>query len=338
MRILGIGRAPARLTDDLGRRAAFARLLGDLALEHDVHRLLCWEGRPPEPEPRTRYVEGAPGTLWSAWAVRQEVRAHDPELLVVDGALPPPSGRPAVAWVRDLTLTGWEDVPDPRGWLLRRFRRVVVPSPLVRRQVAAFGVDPFAVHVIPEPLPRHGGLPAPPSAGPLVLAQVGAIHPAKRPHVVIDAVSRLSPTEKGRLRVVIAGPVRDARYLAQLKVQAEGQPVELIPDPQELLPVLARASGVLYPTAVDEGWPDGALLSLTVGRPVWFADRPSLRDVLLGLAVPVGDGVDAWRSALRSALAGPLPAVDGAGLHARYGAAEVRRRWRDLLAFATRGS
>lgn len=313
------------------------RLLAGLGLEHDVARVLTWEGTLPEAEPRTRYVEGVPGSVWSAWAVRQEVRAFDPDVVLVDGPLPPPSRRPSLAFVRDLTLTGWEDVPDPRGLLLHRFGRVVVPSALVRRQVAQFGVDPFRVHVVPEALPTCEPLPSPDGReGPVVLAQIGAIHPAKRPHLAIDAVARLTPAEKGRVRLVVAGPVRDARYLAQLRVQAEGQPVELLPDPPTLLPTLARASGVLYPTAVDEGWPDAAILALCTGRPVWFSDRPSLRDALLGFGVPVRDEVDAWRSAVRSTLGGLLPAVDRDALLRRYGPAEHRRRWREALTLATR--
>lgn len=308
-------------------------LLGE---SHEVRQVLAWEGRRPEAVPDTRYVEGALGTLWAAWAVRQEIGRFDPDVVVVDGPIPPPARRPAVAVVRDLTLTGWEDVPDPRGWLLRRFRRVVVPSPLVRRQVGAFGVDPFRVHVVPEPLPPTPRLPMPPAEDRRVLAQIGSIHPAKRPHLAIDAVSRLTAAEKGQVRLVIAGPVRDGRYLAQLRVQAEGQPVEFVPDPPSLQPTLARAHAVLYPTAIDEGWPDAALLALAAGRPVWFSDRPAAREVLLGLGVPVADGVDAWRAAVRAAIRGPLPEPSAAELDARYGPAAARRRWREVLAMLRR--
>jgi glycosyltransferase involved in cell wall biosynthesis len=322
--------------EQLGRRAAFLRTLARLGEEHQVRRVLSWDGRRPEAEPDTRYVEGALGTLWSAWAVRQEVGAFDPDVVVVDGPLPPPARRPAVAVVRDLTLTGWEDVPDPRGWLLRRFRRVVVPSPLVRRQVQAFGVDPLRVHVVPEPLPGVGRLSPAPEQERRIVAQVGAIHPAKRPHLAIDAVSRLSGPEKGAIRLVIAGPARDARYLAQLRVQAEGQPVELVPDPPSLVPTLARAHAVLYPTALDEGSPDAALLALAAGRPVWFADRPALREVLVGLGVPVPEGVEAWRAVLRGLLSGPLPEPSATELDARFGPTLFRRRWREVLAMLGR--
>jgi glycosyltransferase involved in cell wall biosynthesis len=336
MRILGIGRAPVRADEELGRHAAFRRMVSALGAEHEVRRVLTWEGRPPVAEPSTRYVESPPGTLWTAWAVRQEVSAFDPELVVVDGPLPPPARRPAIAVVRDLTWTGWGEVADPRGWLLRRFRRVVVPSALVRGQVHAFGVEPFRVHVIPEPLPDFASVPPPPANELLVLAQIGVIHPAKRPHLVIDAVSRLTGAEKGRLRLLIAGPVRDERYLAQLRVQAEGQPVEFLPDPSAVWGALARANGVVYPTAVDEAWPDAALAALVAGRPVWFSDRPSLRDVLSGLGVPTGEGVERWRQVLRAALHGPLPAVSTAELQARYGRDELRRRWREVVSLASR--
>jgi glycosyltransferase involved in cell wall biosynthesis len=280
---------------------------------------------------------GASIAMWRA--VREEVRSFRPDLLVCDGLELPSTRTPVVSVVRDLVGTGWDETVAPRVWRVRarRARAIVVPHDRVRRELTAVGVDPFRVTVIPELVRLPAALPMAPTSDPLIVLHPGAIHPAKGQHLSIDAVSRLTHAEKGHVRLVVAGPAPNPRYLAQLRVAATGQPVTFVADPSSLERLVAEASLAVYPTALDEGCPDAALLCLAHGRAVVAPNRPTLRDQLGPGAVLVepGDAV-ALRDALRSALVGSIDVAALGAAGARFvadqhGWPRVWLRWRTLM-------
>ncbi len=343
MRLLVVSRRAADPAG-IGRASAFARLCDRLAEVATVRRVLGWHQDRHRLPPDTLGVDlgavGEVGASIAMWrAVREEVRAFRPDLVINDGLELPSTRAPVVSVVRDLVGTGWDEVVAPRVWRMRarRARAIVVPHDRVRRELGAVGVDPFRVTVIPELVRLPTGPVRSPSVEPFVVLHPGAIHPAKGPHLSIDAVSRLSPEEKRRIRLVIAGPVPNPRYLAQLRVAATDQPVTFAPDPPSLDPFVEEASLAVYPTALDEGCPDAALACLAHGRAVLAPDRATLRDQLGPGAVFFEPGsAVALRDGLRSALAGRVDvvALGAAGARwvaERHGWPRVWLGWRTLV-------
>lgn len=324
-----------------GRSAAFARLAARLADRYEI-RLVAGYHRDRGGVPASALGvdlrgAGALGTAFALWrAAREEVARFDPDVVIGSGLSVPLVARPTVAVIRDLVGTGWE--APVRRVSARRLRHLVVPTERVRRELARLGVDPWRVEVIPDGFDVPEVAPGPAPDGPvLALLHPGAVHPAKGQHLSIDAVSRLSAEDRRRVRLVIAGHVRDPRYAAQLRVAAQGQPVEIVVDPPALEPFVDAAHLVLYPTALDEGFPDGAVLALARGRPVAWSDRPALRETLGGAGIPVLPGsVPSLRDVVRGALSGTLDLRDRAVRgHAfareRYAWDHVLPRWRTLI-------
>ncbi|MCA9494782.1 MAG: glycosyltransferase family 4 protein [Myxococcales bacterium] len=335
----------------MGRSAAFARLVGRLGEALEVRRVQGHAGSGDLP-PRALGVDlsgrGSVGAAFAMWrAVGEAVRTFAPDVVLTDGLDLPPVRAPVVAVVRDLVGTGWDVVGGARGWRVRarRCAALVVPHDLVRRDLTDVGVDPFRVTVIPELVDLPARLLPPPVAEDVVtLLHPGAIHPAKGQHLSIDAVSRLSAEDKARVRLVVAGPATNPRYLAQLKVAASGQPVSFVTEETARTwpELLASCRVVLYPTSLDEGCPDAALLAMAHGLAVLAPDRPTLRDQLGPGAILLPPGhVTAMRDTLSDVLAGRLdPAPigrEGAAFVAeRHGWPAVWQRYRTLLASVVR--
>lgn len=325
-----------------GRSAAFARLAEELARHHDTRLVAGYRtdraripGHALGVDLRGRSGFSEQVALWRA--VREVVGRFDPDVAVCQGVAVPPIGRPTIAVVRDLVGSGW-DAPV-RRLRVRRYACLVVPTQAVRRHLGALGVDPWKTEVIPDGFAVPAEPPPPaPGGSALELLHPGAIHPAKGQHLSIDAVARLPLDAKRRVRLVVAGAARSPRYVSQLRIAARGQPVEVVADPPDLAPLVDRAHLVLYPTSLDEGFPDGAVLAMVRGRPVAYSDRPALREALGdgGIAVSPAD-VPALRGILLEVLAGTRDLGQaGRRAHAfardRYGWDRLLPRWRTLLA------
>ncbi len=227
----------------------------------------------------------------------------DPDLVLAASVDVPFLGRPTIAMVRDLVGDGWS-APSARDrfyrWRASRFGTVVVPSAPTREALHARGVGTWRVSVVPEHVDPVAVSEAP-NAEVLSLLHVGRLHPGKGQHLSIDAVSRLPPEDKARVRLQVVGATADRVYADQLRIAARGQPIDFHTDVAELGPHFAAADLVLYPTSLAEGFADTALLAMAHGRPVIWADHPGVRATTGGVGVPIpSDDVVALRTAIRT--------------------------------------
>ncbi len=285
---------------------------------------------------------GRVGRWIRLWRATHEVLARRPaDVVIVGGLGMPPLREPVLAIARDLRGEGWGSI---RMGLLARMvlkvpRALVVPTGPVREQLSALGAPRWRVRRLPigqEVPPEPAPLPA--DQGVLRLVHPGTIHPARGPHISLDAVSRLPPRDKARVHLTIAGPVADPRYLAQLRVAATGQPVTLAPGVADVGPQIRAAHLVVYPKAVEEGFPDAAVRAMALGRPVVWPDLPALREVLdgQGLRIPT-PRVEHVRSAIQRVLADRVDLAEiGARGHAhaqeRYAWSVLWPQWHAVLA------
>lgn len=238
--------------------------------------------------------------LWRA--ARTVAASQQPDVVVTAGLGLPPMGIPTVAVLPDGSQRGWkEERPRRLARAAARIpRAVVVPTVAMRAQASALGIAERRVHLVPIGRDRPEAPPALAAPRtPLRVLHPGTIHPAKGQHVTIDAVCRLPPEIRRQVRLTVAGPVADARYLAQLRVAVRGQPIELVPDPEDAAERLARCHVVALPVAAQAGFPDQALAALGAARPVLWSDVGAMPEVLTGqgIRVPPHD-VDAVRDAL----------------------------------------
>jgi glycosyltransferase involved in cell wall biosynthesis len=205
-----------------------------------------------------------------------------------------------------------------------RAARIVVPSEATRARLAEAGIDPTRVDVVPNGVdPAPVGVEAP--AGPRGVLVPGRILPGKGAHLALDAFARLPAPVRAGTELWIVGAVVDRVFLDRLRVQAWGLPVRIVPDVPDMRPWLDRASVVVLPTRMDEGFGLVALEAQAHGVPVVAFDQPALREATGGHArfVPSGD-VPALRDALRALLT-DAPARDA--LRAAGRAWAARRSW-----------
>ncbi len=327
---------------------AFARLAERIAQHHVTQLVVGWTtDRSLVPHDALAVRMSGPYMTLGLWrAAMQAGRALRPDLVVASGLLPPLVPWPTVAVVRDLVGSGWGGpghVGRASRVRLKQLRAVVVPSQGVRAGVRSLGVDPFRIHRLPEgqdvPLAPS---PLPPLGAVLQVLHPGSIHPAKQQHLSIDAVSRLPPALKGRVALVVAGAVRDPRYLEQLRVAARGQPVTVLPDVPDLEQPLRASHVVVYPSALDEGSPDVAVAAMALGRPVVPSSAPGVLEALRGgIGGRTADDVVGLRDHLEDALGGEFDLTEaGRVAHAhvlgRHDWRFVWPRWRALIAALTR--
>lgn len=298
MRVLFVaGRFPPEVQTGFSR--AFSRLV-DQARRHAEVRLVVGlhgrGGRVPPDALSVRVGERRAGHWLPLWrATRSLVAEVRPHVVVVSGLGMPPVGAPIVAVPPDRSERGWR--PRGRGNRLGRAtvrtpRAVVVPTLPMRDQVAARGVPLKRIRHVPVGWERPARLPpALAEDGPLELLHPGTIHPARGQHVSVDAVSRLPPRLRRRVRLTVRGRVEDERYLAQLRVAAAGHPVAIVP--QRGAPRMEACHAVLLPVAVQAGFPEAALAALSWGRPVVWSDVGAMAEVLdgHGVRLPAADVV-----------------------------------------------
>lgn len=306
MKILALARRfPPDVAD--GRSLAFARLVERLAERHQVSLVAGYRGdRPKLPDGALGVSLARRGPGWTYHALWRAARASamkgSPDLVLAASVDVPFLGMPTVAMVRDLVGDGWR-APTTRDrfyrWRAAQFGTVVVPSASTREALSEAGVVGWRVSVVPEHVDAVKRKPLP-KGGVLRLLHVGRLHPGKGQHLSIDAVSRLTPKEKSRVHLSVVGAVADRVYADQLRIAAGGQPISFQTDVRELGSHIAAAHLVLYPTSLAEGFADTALLAMSHGRPVVWADHPGVRSTTGGVGVPIPtDDVGALRAAIR---------------------------------------
>jgi glycosyltransferase involved in cell wall biosynthesis len=161
-----------------------------------------------------------------------------------------------------------DEIVTQRPWLARKVR--IFPYPV---DAAVF--TPAAVPSVRNP--------------PVVL-YTGRLHPEKGVHLLLEAFQQLRQTQSAvRLRVV--GPWRveegggGAEYLARLKRQAEGLPVEFLEpvyDRSELAAIYRTADVYCYPSLAEKGETFGVapLEAMATGLPPVVSDLACFRDFI----------------------------------------------------------
>lgn len=349
MRILAVAR---RFPPDVytGRALAFARLVAHLRQTGDLRLVAGWHSertRIPEDalgvDLRTRGPVASHVALWRA--MRAATRRFDPDVVLSASVDVPLTSRPSVVVIRDLAGTGWgEDAPPRDLWhrfRTRRFHQVVVPGHSTERAVKRLGLAPERVHVIPDVIDAPGVGRGPRREGPLRVVHPGRMLPAKGQHLSIDAVSRLPSEAKGRVELHVVGRIADRVYFDQLKVAAREQPIFFHPDADDLAAWYRDADLVLYPTQLDQEWPDTALEAMAHGAPVAWTDVPSVREATggLGIALPPRD-FPALRQAVMRLIDDPaeLAREGDAGrrfIEANYSWEQLSPKWARVLAIST---
>lgn len=311
MRVLFVTRGLA--PDDLSDRGRLASsYLADLRRHHAVDVVAGYtRGRRLIPDPALGVDLCGRGAVQQSWAMRravwQRARRVGPDLVVSESADAPRCGRPAFFLLFQ--------APDPAsGWAgratiarINAFTGVLVPDERTAAAAIEAGVAESLIRALPP-----GLIPVPPrpiSSDELHITALGAIAPAQGQHLIIDAVSRLAPVEKARVRLDLAGHVEDPVYLGHLRVQAHGQPIHIHadPDPGFVDQLQGRAQlGVSVPLVADRFPLDAARMALA-GTPILVANHPSTRELLGEVPTVAPADSSALRDAIRTFMDDPSP-------------------------------
>jgi glycosyltransferase involved in cell wall biosynthesis len=192
--------------------------------------------------------------------------------------------------------------------------RILTDSSFSRDEiVAAFGVDPARIDVVPLGVGPQFSPDARVAREPFVL-HVGDLHARRNLPMLLDAVLWLRRTDSrcARLRLVLAGA--DLGLLQPLRRQAAGAEEALVHIGRsadvELIDLYCRAHVFAYPSRY-EGFGLPLLEAMACGTPVVAANAASIPEVVGSAAIllPVDDGA-AWRDALTAVLTDEPLAAD----------------------------
>jgi glycosyltransferase involved in cell wall biosynthesis len=199
----------------------------------------------------------------------------------------------------------------------RRADRILTDSSFSRDEiVAAFGVDPARIDVVPLGVGPQFSPDARVAREPFVL-HVGDLHARRNLSMLLDAVLWLRRTDSrcARLRLVLAGA--DRGLLQRLQRQAAAAAEALVHIERagdvELVGLYRRARVFAYPSRY-EGFGLPLLEAMACETPVIAANAASVPEVVGAAAIllPVDDGA-AWRHALTAVLTDAPLAADLAG-------------------------
>jgi glycosyltransferase involved in cell wall biosynthesis len=214
-------------------------------------------------------------------------------------------GAVAIGAVRNDTLFDVAANGRWGSWLLRAPRALLVNSHAARRNAEALGVDPLAIHVLPNAIslldfdagapsgerPMERPMRAHPQ--PLTVAAAGRLVPAKRFDRFLEALA-LARREIPELGGVLIGdgPERDALRTA---AEAHG----LLPDGVRFLgrrddiPALLRGATMYALTSDHEGFPNVVMEAMAAGLPVITTPAGDagvvVEDEVTGYVVPASD-------------------------------------------------
>ena len=323
MRLLMVAR---RFPPDVrsGSETVFEQLYHEARRHHEV-RLVCGYVRGRDQIPSEALGvdlrgRNAGAAQWAMWRATRTAIADFRPNAVLSNAIEAPAGRSTVCIVHDLNFgRARPGASQPiremlYRWRASRFARIVTPSHATEAALVRAGVPASAIAVIHNGVDLERFCPVDASQlpdrqpGRVEIAYPARILPGKAQHVAIDAVARLNASEKRRVWLRIAGSVADRVYYDQLRVQAYRQPVELVPDPDDLTPFYQRADLVLFPSVMQEGFGYTAIEAMACGRPVVWAEQQAVREAThgVGFAVPPDDAA-AIRDHIRGFLNDPAP-------------------------------
>jgi glycosyltransferase involved in cell wall biosynthesis len=248
--------------------------------------------------------------------------------------------------LHDGSLAEFQTVRSARTWPLRAARDAIVqraahlvcPSTFLAELIAAWGVLPGRVTVLPNPAPDVSGLPGREEArmrhgfdGPTVVFG-GRLTEQKSLELAIDAA------REAGVRLVIAGDGPD-----RARLEALGAATFLGAQPRQTVLELFRAADASILSSSWENFPHGIVESLAAGTPVLATAVGGVAEVVTdgenGLLVPAGDGV-ALTAAVRRYLAEPALAerlrANAAPSVERYSRTRVYGRLLEILSGAAR--
>lgn len=176
--------------------------------------------------------------------------------------------------------------------LLRKVDALIVHTEEARERLVAAGHDPARVHTVPHGLLALAGPdlppPRPPRPGerPVELLMFGAIKPYKGIDLLLEALARLDPARRARLKVTIAGrvfmdlaPFRRLIDSAGLRDTVELRP-GYVPE-AEVAALIARADALLLPYRLIDA-SGVAMAALAAARPVVASAIPSFAELFGG--------------------------------------------------------
>jgi len=274
----------------------------------DVRLVAGWVRDPsllPDDARKVRLAGLPKPAAWAAMAraARSEIRSFRPDVVLANSIESPASLAPSVTIVYDFNFGSSRRLLTARlrGRFYRhqakRLQRVVVISEATRRAAIEQGFPPDKLVVIYPGVDVHAFCPAaePPPApgadGSVVLAYPSRIIPGKGQHAAIEAFRQLPRRWRDRAELQIVGSAPEPDYLARLRREAQGLAVTFHTDVPEIIPYYQRASVVLFPTLMEEGFGYTAAEGMACGRPVVHFSCAAVDEACAGHAVgvPAGD-------------------------------------------------
>ena len=106
------------------------------------------------------------------------------------------------------------------------------------------------------------------------------ISPEKGQHVAINAIKLLPKELLDNVKLILPGFVSDANYLKQIQALAQGYPIEILPNVQEIEQYYFLADLIIFPTLLKEGFGLVAAEALACSKPIIASDMPAIREVV----------------------------------------------------------
>ena len=172
----------------------------------------------------------------------------------------------------------------------RRARTVLAVSESTRRSLIEAGIAEDKIELIPNRVDAstvafdpgaRGRLRAEWGAGEdtFVVGCVGRLHPKKRAHVLIEAMTHVNAP--GDVLLVLAGEGDEEPMLRRLAAE-HSVPVRFLPTPRNSVQAVLSAFDVaLFAPAPTEGAPQSIVLAQLTGRPVIATDRPGAEELIV---------------------------------------------------------
>jgi glycosyltransferase involved in cell wall biosynthesis len=267
--------------------------------------------------------------MWSA--VRSERWRFNPAAVLSNSMEVPSFGGQTVTIVHDLNFgkasRSWNSGLREQ-WYRRkskRLRAIVTPSEATREALGQIGCSLDRVRVVSNgvDLERFHPLSRRPKSKVRNLLCPGRIMAGKGQHLAIDAVRRLSPEQKKRLKLWVVGAVEDPLYLHHLKIAAKDQPVVFETEVPDMVPFYQRADLVLFPTLMAEGFGYAAVEAMACGRPVVWSEQPAIREATGGIGIPISPSADSLIAVLSDYLDRPRSYA----VHGKKGRTFVEERY-----------
>jgi glycosyltransferase involved in cell wall biosynthesis len=154
---------------------------------------------------------------------------------------------------------------------------LIAPSPAVRdNAVQSCRLDPSSAALVPNPMPKFAGTPAPPphpwlQAGePPVFVNIGNLLSVKRVDLLVDAFALLRRSRHARLLIIGQGPHRASadEQIRRLGLSADAETTGWVGD---VLPYAAHAWALAH-SSEEDGFAQVLTEAMSVGCPVITAD------------------------------------------------------------------